>query len=298
MRFEQSSHDSSPTSGTPSAPTLPANPPGAEHHAHDSGEHTGRATGSRTGHGGHADHAGPGAHAAHDGHGAHGGHSGHDKHAGHDPEMFRRKFWLSLALTVPIVLTSHMIMDWFGYRLDFPGMDWVGPVLGTVVFFYGGWPFLVGGAREVLDRAPGMMLLISMAITVAYTASLATSLDLFDLDFWWELAALVTIMLLGHWQEMKAIGQAQGALTALAALLPDDAERLDEHGRPSARLRVRSQRWPRSCPTTPNASTNTAPRSGWRWPTCASATWCWCVPAAGFPPTDGSPRAARSSTSR
>ncbi|WP_328478793.1 heavy metal translocating P-type ATPase [Actinoplanes sp. NBC_00393] len=162
-------------------------------------------------------------------HGGH-GHEGHDKHAGHDPEIFRRKFWLSLALTVPIVLTSHMIMDWFGYRLDFPGTALVGPVLGTVVFFYGGWPFLAGAVSEVRDRVPGMMLLISMAITVAYTASLATSLGLFDLDFWWELAALVTIMLLGHWQEMKAIGQAQGALSALAALLPDDAERLTNTG--------------------------------------------------------------------
>ncbi|MFC4019257.1 heavy metal translocating P-type ATPase [Micromonospora sp. GCM10011542] len=170
--------------------------------------------------------AGHGQHAGHDPHG------GHDKHAGHDPEMFRRKFWLSLALTVPIVATSHMVMDWFGYRLDFPGIDWVGPVLGTVVFAYGGWPFLQGALREIRDRAPGMMLLIAMAITVAYVASLATAVGAFDLDFWWELAALVTIMLLGHWQEMKAIGQAQGALSALAALLPDDAERLDPDGRP------------------------------------------------------------------
>ncbi|MEO3926462.1 heavy metal translocating P-type ATPase [Micromonosporaceae bacterium B7E4] len=155
---------------------------------------------------------------------------GHDKHAGHDPEAFRRKFWLSLALTVPIVLTSHMVMDWFGYSLDFPGMSLVGPVLGSVVFLYGGWPFLVGGLHELRDRTPGMMLLISMAITVAYVASLATSLGAFDLDFWWELAALVTIMLLGHWQEMKAIGQARGALAALAALLPDEAERVDADG--------------------------------------------------------------------
>ncbi|MCW3843661.1 heavy metal translocating P-type ATPase [Micromonospora yasonensis] len=166
----------------------------------------------------------------HDQHAGHAG--GHDKHAGHDPEQFRRKFWLSLALTVPLVATSHMVMEWFGYRLDFPGMAWVGPVLGSLVFWYGGWPFLVGGVRELRDRAPGMMLLISMAITVAYGASVATSVGLFDLDFWWELAALVTIMLLGHWQEMKAIGQAQGALAALAALLPDDAERLDEAGQP------------------------------------------------------------------
>ncbi|MEV4628118.1 heavy metal translocating P-type ATPase [Micromonospora sp. NPDC049523] len=173
-------------------------------------------------------------HHHHEGHGeAGGGHQGHDKHAGHDPELFRRKFWLSLALTVPIVVTSHMVMDWFGYSIDFPGMSWVGPVLGSVVFFYGGWPFLVGGLAEVRDRAPGMMLLISMAITVAYVASLATSAGAFDLDFWWELAALVTIMLLGHWQEMKAIGQAQGALSALAALLPDDAERVDDDDRVS-----------------------------------------------------------------
>jgi Cu2+-exporting ATPase len=166
----------------------------------------------------------------HGGHGEHGEHGGHDKHAGHDPEQFRRKFWLSLALTVPIVATSHMVMDWFGYTLDFPGMNLVGPVLGSVVFGYGGWPFLVGAVREVRDRAPGMMLLISMAITVAYAASLATSLGVFDLDFWWELAALVTIMLLGHWQEMKAIGQARGALAALAALLPDEADRIAADG--------------------------------------------------------------------
>jgi Cu2+-exporting ATPase len=138
--------------------------------------------------------------------------------------MFRRRFWLSLALTVPLVVTSEMIMDWFGYSIEFSGMSWLGPVLGSVVFWWGGWPFLVGGVGEVRERQPGMMLLISMAITVAYVASLATSLGWLDLEFWWELAALVTIMLLGHWQEMKAIGQARGALAALAELLPDDAE--------------------------------------------------------------------------
>jgi Cu2+-exporting ATPase len=190
---------------------------------HDSGHTTTPLAEAGHGHAGHGVDAG---HAT----GGHGGHGGHDKHAGHDPEMFRRKFWLSLVLTVPVVITSEMVMDWFGYSLEFPGMGLVGPVLGSVVFFYGGWPFLVGGVREVRDRAPGMMLLISMAITVAYVASLATALDWFDLDFWWELAALVTIMLLGHWQEMKAIGQAQGALAALAALLPDDAERVTDDG--------------------------------------------------------------------
>jgi Cu2+-exporting ATPase len=191
----------------------------------------GHGTGSP--HAGHDMHAGQDRRAGHDTHAGpdmHAGHGGHDKHAGHDPEAFRRKFWLSLALTVPIVLTSEMIMEWFGYELDFPGIGWVGPVLGTVVFLYGGWPFLAGAVSEVRDRAPGMMLLISMAITVAYGASMATALGWFDLDFWWELAALVTIMLLGHWQEMKAIGQAQGALAALAALLPDDADRVTPDG--------------------------------------------------------------------
>ncbi|WP_335990239.1 heavy metal translocating P-type ATPase [Glycomyces sp. MUSA5-2] len=188
----------------------------SDHHEHGHEHHEGH----------HVQHA----EAEHEHHDAHQGHGGHDKHAGHDPEAFRRKFWLSLALTVPLVATSHMIMDWFGYTLEFPGMELVGPVLGTAVFVYGGWPFLAGGVREVRDRVPGMMLLIATAISVAYIASLATSLGFFDLEFWWELGALVTIMLLGHWQEMKAIGQAQGALAALAALLPDEAERVKEDG--------------------------------------------------------------------
>ena len=166
----------------------------------------------------------------HDAHADHADHGGHGGHAGHDPEMFRRRFWLSLALTIPLVVTSEMVMDWFGYSLDFRGMDLLGPVLGSLVFWWGGWPFLAGGVAELRAHQPGMMLLISMAIVVAYGASMATSLDWLDLEFWWELAALVTIMLLGHWQEMKAIGQAQGALAALAELLPDDAERIGPDG--------------------------------------------------------------------
>ena len=165
----------------------------------------------------------PGGAAAHGGHDHHGGHGAH---AGHDPETFRRRFWLSLVLTVPLVVTSEMVMDWFGYELDFYGIDTIGPVLGSAVFWWGGWPFLAGGVGELRSRRPGMMLLISMAIVVAYGASMASSAGWFDLDFWWELAALVTIMLLGHWQEMKAIGQAQGALAALAELLPVEAERV------------------------------------------------------------------------
>jgi Cu2+-exporting ATPase len=156
--------------------------------------------------------------------------AGHYQHAGHDPAQFQERFWLTLVLTAPIVVTSEMVMDWFGYSLEFPGIEWVGPVLGSIVFWWGGWPFLEGALDEVHSRQPGMMLLISMAIAAAYAASLVSSLGWFDLQFWWELALLVTIMLLGHWQEMRAVGQARGALTALAELLPDDAERVRADG--------------------------------------------------------------------
>jgi P-type Cu2+ transporter len=163
----------------------------------------------------------------HEGH-ATGGHAamGHGDHVG----MFRRRFWWSLLLTIPVVATSHMVMDWLGYDLDFRGMSLVGPVLGSIIFFWAGWPFLTGGLAEIRGRQPGMMLLIAMAITVAFSASMATSLGWFDLEFWWELAALITIMLLGHWQEMKALGQASDALAALAALLPDEADRVGADG--------------------------------------------------------------------
>src|SRR4029453_14257122 len=100
---------------------------------------------------------------------------GHD-HAGHDPEAFRRRFWLSLALTIPLVVTSEMVMDWFGYSLDVPGISVIKPVLGAIVFWWGGWPFLTGARDEVRARQPGMMLLIALAIVVAYTASMLTSL--------------------------------------------------------------------------------------------------------------------------
>ena len=155
--------------------------------------------------------------------------SSHNGGHGDHVAMFRDRFWWSLLLTIPLVVTSEMVQDWFGYHLDFAGRGVLGPVLGTAVFFYGGWPFLTGGLAEARARRPGMMLLIATAIVVAYAASLATSFDLLDLEFWWELGALITIMLLGHWQEMKALGQASGALEALAALLPDEAELVEDH---------------------------------------------------------------------
>jgi P-type Cu2+ transporter len=155
-------------------------------------------------------------------------HAGHDKHAGHDPAMFRRLFWWNLLLAIPVIVFSHMVQEWFGYSIGASWAAWVSPVIGTVIFLWGGQPFLKGAVHEVQARQPGMMLLIALAITVAYGSSLASSLGWGELDFWWELAALIVIMLLGHWQEMKAIGQAQGALSALAELLPDRAERIED----------------------------------------------------------------------
>ena len=168
-----------------------------------------------------------GDHTGHDDHAGHAGHGGHGDHAA----AFRDRFWLTLALTIPIVIWSHHVQDLLGYHAPmFPGAAMIGPVLGSIVFFYGGWPFLTGGVQEARARRPGMMLLIATAITVAYVASLATTLGWFSQEIWWELALLITIMLLGHWIEMRAIGQARGALSALAELLPDDAERIGADG--------------------------------------------------------------------
>ncbi|MET9316233.1 heavy metal translocating P-type ATPase [Kribbella sp. NPDC003505] len=183
-------------------------------------------------HGGHADQSGhmaPADHTGHGGHGEHGGHSGHGDHAA----QFKDRFWISLALAVPVVFFSEMFADLLGYMPpEFPGSGLIAPVLGTVIFVYGGRPFLTGGWSELKSRQPGMMLLISMAITVAFVASWVTTLQLggFDLDFWWELALLIVIMLLGHWLEMRALGAASGALDALAALLPDSAEKVTDDG--------------------------------------------------------------------
>ncbi len=134
---------------------------------------------------------------------------------------------MSLVLTIPVVIFSEMLANLLGYPLpDFVGANWIPPVLGTVIFLYGGAPFLAGAWAELKKRQPGMMLLIAMAITVAFIASWATTLGLFNLDFWWELALLIVIMLLGHWLEMRALGAASGALEALAALLPDTADKV------------------------------------------------------------------------
>ena len=163
--------------------------------------------------------------AEHGGHGGHGGHEGHGDHVA----QFRRLFWTMLVLAIPTVALSGMFAMILGYTVpDFPGARWVSPVLGTVMYLWGGRPFLTGAISEIRSRAPGMMLLIGLAITVAFIASWGASLGVLphDLDFWWELALLIVIMLLGHWIEMRSLAQTTSALDSLAALLPDEAERV------------------------------------------------------------------------
>ena len=209
---------------------------------HHFGDHHGDHPTPETDHTHHSDHASHEHHADAYTHGQamHHGHPhsvldedhqvhGHGEHAGHSTAMFRERFWWSLILSIPVVIFSPMVAHLLGYPLPaFPGSTWIPPVLDTIIFVYGGTPFLKGGWKEVKSRQPGMMLLIAMAITVAFVASWVTTLGLggFDLDFWWELALLVTIMLLGHWLEMRALGGASSALDALAALLPDEAEKV------------------------------------------------------------------------
>ncbi|MCE0510014.1 cadmium-translocating P-type ATPase [Microbacterium sp. KKR3/1] len=151
-------------------------------------------------------------------------HAGHGDHVG----QFRRLFWINLVIAVPVVAFSPMFAMLFGY--DVPGWaQFVAPVLGTVMYVWGGWPFLTGAVSELRTRTPGMMLLIGLAITVAFFASWGATLGLLhhELEFWWELALLIVIMLLGHWIEMRSLAQTTSALDSLAALLPDEAERVE-----------------------------------------------------------------------
>jgi Cu2+-exporting ATPase len=151
-----------------------------------------------------------------------------DPHTGHSPTMFRDRFWLSAALTIPAVIWSEHIQMLLRYRAPaIPGASWIPAVFGTLVFLYGGRAFLQGAWRELRDRLPGMMTLISLAISVAFVFSWIVQLGFIAADaLWWELATLVTIMLLGHWIEMRSIQRAEGALAELAKLLPDVATRL------------------------------------------------------------------------
>jgi Cu2+-exporting ATPase len=169
----------------------------------------------------------------------HGEHEEHDKHAGHNPNMFKQKFWLSLALTIPTLLFSHTIQEWLDFSLMFTGSEYIPAVFGIIIFLYGGLVFLKSAKVEIAAKQPGMMTLISMAITVAFGYSLASTFKLVEgMDFWWELATLVTIMLLGHWLEMASVANAQGALKELAKLLPDEAELVGGKKVPVSELKV------------------------------------------------------------
>src|SRR5690349_13382736 len=154
-------------------------------------------------------------------------HAGHDKHEGHTVAMFRDRFWISLALTIPTLAWGHMLQRAFGYHAPmFTGATWIPPVFGTVVFLYGGRVFIQGAVKELKDGVPGMMTLIALAISVAFIFSAVVTLGYPGMPLWEELSTLVTIMLLGHWIEMRSISQAQGALKELAKLLPDTATRV------------------------------------------------------------------------
>jgi Cu2+-exporting ATPase len=166
-------------------------------------------------------------HQTHDDQAEH-GHAGHGGHGDHVAQ-FRRMFWTMLVLAIPTVALSGMFAMILGYTVpEFAGSQWVSPLLGTVMYLWGGRPFLTGAISEIRSRAPGMMLLIGLAITVAFVSSWGASLGVLphNLDFWWELALLIVIMLLGHWIEMRSLAQTTSALDSLAALLPDEAERV------------------------------------------------------------------------
>jgi Cu2+-exporting ATPase len=184
-------------------------------------------------HGGHHDQPGnddQGAHKGHEGREGHGGHGDHGSHAGHEL-MFRNRFWVSLVLSIPVLFFSPTIQNWLNFTAPtFPGSEWITPVLAVVVFVYGGLPFLQMATWELRDRQPGMMTLISLAISVAFIYSIATLFADLGESFFWELVTLIDVMLLGHWMEMRSVRQASGALDELAKLMPDEAERINEDG--------------------------------------------------------------------
>ncbi|MBL1137942.1 MAG: heavy metal translocating P-type ATPase [Chloroflexi bacterium] len=201
----------------------PQHPDHTEHMAHSGHSH----------HEAHADHTNQPEHMTHVNHDAHKGHAGHAAHTDHTGHetMFRNRFWVSLLLTVPVVLFSPMIQEWLGFSMpEFTGDELIAPLFSLVIFFYGGIPFLGMARPEIQNRQPGMMLLISMAITVAFAYSLAAVFFDPESGFFWEMATLIDIMLLGHWLEMRSIRQASGALRELAKLMPDTAERLNTDG--------------------------------------------------------------------
>ena len=201
------------------------------HDPHNHQQHNANAKASAEAHTTHNAHA----RGAHDAHSAaagapHGQHAQHVDHTGHE-RMFRDRFWVSLVLTVPVLLFSPMVQNWLGFSMpSFSGDRWVGPGFAILIFFYGGLPFLQMAVPELKSRKPGMMTLISLAITVAFVYSVFAMFVAPESGFFWEMATLIDIMLLGHWVEMRSVRQASGALDALAKLMPDTAERITPEG--------------------------------------------------------------------
>ncbi len=202
----------------------------SEHASHDmQGEHA-----SHDMQGEHASHNMQSKHASHDMQGEHASHEdnhdAHVDHAGHE-QMFRRRFWISTLISIPVLLFSPFVQDTLKFEMPtFPGSEWITPVFAVIIFFYGGWPFLQMAVPELKDRRPGMMMLISLAIGVAFIYSLAALFIPQGITFFWELVTLIDIMLLGHWLEMRSVRQASGALDELAKLMPDTAERISPSG--------------------------------------------------------------------
>src|SRR5699024_9379739 len=198
-----------------------------DHNVHEQGEHD-HAGHMNGGHGAAHNHANHSSHGDHD-HG--GGHSGHEHHDHGDMvKDFKKRFYISLIVTIPILILSPMIQGFIGVDWQFPYDQYILFVLATFIFFYGGWPFITGAVSELKDKNPGMMTLIGLAILVAYVYSSLTVFGLEGSDFFWELATLIDIMLLGHWIEMRSVMGASNALEELVKLMPSEAHKLDEHG--------------------------------------------------------------------
>ena len=210
-----------------------------EHHDHSKMEHDQHMSTKAESHSDHASHVAaanrkPEMHAGHSGHEDHnapqmeksGEHAQHVDHTGHE-DMFRRRFWISLLLSIPVLLYTPMLQMWFGFAMpELFGSQWIMPLFAVIVFVYGGVPFIQMAVPEVRNRQPGMMTLITLAISVSFIYSLATMFLNLGEGFFWELVTLIDIMLLGHWIEMRSVRQASGALNVLAKLMPDTAEHI------------------------------------------------------------------------
>lgn len=198
-----------------------------QHHDHEAMKHDQHANATSVDKNAHVSHM---EHAAHSAHQTQGEHAGHVDHTGHE-EMFRKRFWVSLLLSIPVLLYTPMLQMWFGFEMpEFPGSQWVAPLFAVIVFLYGGLPFIQMAVPEIRDRQPGMMLLVSLAISVSFIYSVATIFANLGEGFFWELVTLIDVMLLGHWIEMRSVRQASGALDALAKLMPDTAEHIMPDG--------------------------------------------------------------------